>query len=140
MNSSEKISGELVVACGDSSKMLEFIEEALDEVAFAVEREIASPLCLAIGLRWDNRSDTTLAQGLDKRISVVGLVADQGIGIGGFNQRLCASQIMGLTWREHQFDGIAQGIDEHVDFGSQSAAGSADRLLAVFFRAPALCW
>jgi hypothetical protein len=47
---------------------------------------------------------------------------------------------MSLPWREHQFDGIAQGINERVDFGSQSAAGSPDRLLAVFFRAPALCW
>jgi hypothetical protein len=45
-----------------------------------------------------------------------------------------------LTWREHQLDGIAQSIDERVDFGAQSAAGSADGLLAVFFRAPALCW
>jgi hypothetical protein len=41
--------------------------------------------------------------------------------------------------REHQFDRTAQGIDERMDFGRQSAAGSADRLFAVFFRAPALC-
>jgi hypothetical protein len=46
---------------------------------------------------------------------------------------------VGLTRREHQIDGIAEGIDEGVDFGGQSAAGSADRLRAVFFRAPALC-
>ena len=32
------------------------------------------------------------------------------------------------------------GIDKDVNFGGQSAARSADRLLAVFFRAPALCW
>jgi hypothetical protein len=31
-----KISGEFVVACGDGSIMLEFIEETLDEVAFAI--------------------------------------------------------------------------------------------------------
>jgi hypothetical protein len=30
--------------CGDGAKVLDFIEEALDEVAFAVKREIASPL------------------------------------------------------------------------------------------------
>jgi hypothetical protein len=35
LDSGEKISGEFVVACGDGSKMLELIEEALDEVAFA---------------------------------------------------------------------------------------------------------
>jgi hypothetical protein len=42
-------------------------------------------------------------------------------------------------WREHQLDGIAKGIDQRMDFGRQSAAGSADRLFAAFFRAPALC-
>jgi len=47
---------------------------------------------------------------------------------------------VGLPGRKHQLDGIAQGIDERVDFGGQSAARAPDRLLAVFFRAPALCW
>jgi hypothetical protein len=47
---------------------------------------------------------------------------------------------VGLAWREHQVDGIAERIDECVDFGGQSAARAADRLFAVFFRAPALCW
>ena len=77
---------------------------------------------------------------VDQRIGVVGLVAEQGVWIGAVDQRLRASQIVGLSRREHQFDRIAQGIDEGMDFGRQSAAGSADRLLAVFFRAPALCW
>jgi hypothetical protein len=47
---------------------------------------------------------------------------------------------MSLPRREHQIDGIAESIDKDVNFGGQSAAGSADCLLAVFFRAPALCW
>ncbi len=36
-----RVSGEFVVARGDGAKVLEFIEEALDEVAFAVERSRA---------------------------------------------------------------------------------------------------
>jgi len=36
------------------------------------------------------------------------------------------------TRREHHLDGIAERIDEDVNLGGQSAAGSADRLLAVF--------
>jgi hypothetical protein len=46
---------------------------------------------------------------------------------------------MSLAWSKHQLDGIAQGIDERMNLGGQSAARSADRLRAVFFRAPALC-
>jgi hypothetical protein len=45
-----------------------------------------------------------------------------------------------LAGAEHHLDGIAEGIDERVNFGRQSAAGSADGLRTVFFWAPALCW
>ena len=120
--------------------MLEFIEEALDEVALAIERKIASPRRRAIGFWRNHRGDSSSHESVDQRISVVRLIAKQGTWIGAADQRLRASQIMGLPWREHQFDGIAQSIDQRVDFGRQSATGSADRLLAVFFRAPALCW
>jgi len=55
------------------------------------------------------------------------------------DQRLGASKIMSLAWRKHQRDGIAQGIDERVNFGGQSTARSAIACGPFFFRAPALC-
>src|SRR6202795_1634644 len=113
--------------------MLEFIEEALDEVSFAVECEIAGPRQLTICFWRNRRGDTSWVESADQRICVVSLVAKQGARVGGFNQGLRASQVVGLSRRQHQFDGIAQGINEGVDFGRQSAAGSSDRLLAVFF-------
>jgi hypothetical protein len=45
-----------------------------------------------------------------------------------------------LARAEHHLDRIAEGIDERVNLGRQSAAGSADGLRTVFFWAPALCW
>lgn len=41
MDTSEKISREFVIACGDSTKVLEFVEEALDEITLAIEGKIA---------------------------------------------------------------------------------------------------
>jgi hypothetical protein len=140
LNSGEEISSEFVVAGGDGTKVLELVEEALDEVAFAIEREIALTLGFSVGLWRNHRSDSSPGERVDQWIGVVGLVAEQGAGIDGVDQRLGASQIVALTRREDQFDGIAQRIDKSVDFGSQSAARSADGLFAVFFRAPALCW
>ena len=102
--------------------MLEFIEEALDEVSFAVEREIAGPWHLTICFWRYHRGDTSLGESVDQRISVVRLVAKQGVRVGAFEQGLRTSQVMGLSRRQHQFDGIAQGINEGVDFGRQSAA------------------
>ncbi len=121
-------------------KVLEFVEEAFDEVAFAIEREVAIARGLAIGLWGNHWGDAPFGEHVDQRISVISLVADQGLGVDTVNQRFCASQIVGLPRREHQRDGVAKSVDEGVNFGRQSAARSADRLRAVFFRAPALCW
>jgi hypothetical protein len=139
LDTCEEISGEFVVACRDSAKVLEFVEEAFDEIALAIEREVAAARCLAIGFRRDHRDDLSFCERVEQRIGIVGLVAEKGRWIGPFEQRLCATQIVGLPGREHHIDGVAESIDQKVDFGGQSAARSADRLLAVFFRAPALC-
>ena len=48
MNCGEKICGEFVVARGDGAKVLEFIEETLDEIALAIERKVASPRDLSV--------------------------------------------------------------------------------------------
>ena len=139
MRSGEKISGQFVITRGDGTEVLELIEEAFDEVAFAVEREIAGPLDLTVGLGRDDRGNSPLRESVDERVGIVRFVSNQGIGLGILDQRLGTGKIMGLAWREHQLDGVAQGIHEHVNFCGQSAARSADRLRAVFFRAPALC-
>src|SRR5436305_15326528 len=48
---------------------------------------------------------------------------------------------MGLTWCEEEGNRIAQGVDQGMDFGAQSAFAAPNRLIfAVFFLAPALCW
>jgi len=129
----EKISSEFVVAGRNGAKVLNFIEEALDEVALAVECEIAIALGLSIGFGGNYGRDFSLRKAIDERISVVGLVCDQGFRIGIFNQALGASQIVDLPCREHQIGGIAQGVDEGVNFRCQSATRSADSLVAVFF-------
>jgi len=85
LNSGEEISGEFVVPRGDGTKVLEFVEEALDEVAFAVEREIASARVLAVGLWRNHRVDLAQAEGVDQRVRIVSLVSDQGSQIDAFD-------------------------------------------------------
>ena len=140
LDAGEEISGEFVVTCGDGAKMLEFVEKALDEIALAIERKIATARCLAVGLGRNHGRDVALGECRDEGVSVEGLVTQHRPWIDGLQQRPRASQIVGLPRREHHVDGVAERIDQDVDFGGQSAARSADRLLAVFFRAPALCW
>ena len=140
MNAREERLGEFVVASGDGPKMLEQVEEALDEIAFAVEDEIARTRGCSVGFGWDDGDNRSLGEGGDEGVGVEGLVGDQGAGAGGCDQRFGASQIVILARAEHHLDGIAERIDERVNLGGQSAAGSADGLRAAFFWAPALCW
>jgi hypothetical protein len=52
---------------------------------------------------------------------------------GSESQAAALPQTRSLAWCEHQFGGVAQRIDERANFGTWSAARSADRVLAFFF-------
>ena len=119
---------------------LSLLKKRSSEIAFAVEGEIARARGFSVGFGWDDWDDRSIAEGGDESVGVERLVGDQSAGIDGFDERFSASQIVILARAEHHLDRIAEGIDEHVNFGGQSAAGSADGLRAVFFWAPALCW
>ena len=119
--------------------MLEFIEETLNEVAFAVEGEVARARGFSVRFGWDDGDDRSIVEGGDEGVGVERLVGDQGAGVDGLDERFSASQIVVLARAEHHLDRIAEGIDERVNLGGQSAAGSADGLRTVFFWAPALC-
>ena len=139
LNAGEEDFGELVVTRRDGPEMLEQVEEALDEIAFAVEDEVARAGDFSVGLGWDDGDDRSIVEGSDEGVGVEGLVGDQRSGIDGLDQRFGASEIVILARAEHHLDRIAEGVDEGVNLGGQSAAGSADGLRAVFFWAPALC-
>ena len=81
-----------------------------------------------------------MVEGADEGVGVEGLVGDQSAGVDGFDQRFGASQIVILAWAEHHLDRIAEGVDERMNLGGQSATGSTDRLRAVFFWRRQLCW
>jgi hypothetical protein len=120
--------------------VLQFVEEALDEVALAVEGEVRRPRLLAVGLRRDDRRDSPLLERLDERVGVVALVGDDGVGLKRFEQRLGLRDIGSLARCERKCDGVAERVDDGVDLRRQAAARAADGLaLAVFFWAPALC-
>ena len=117
MNTGKEIPGKFVVACGDGTEVFELVEEAFDEIAFAVERVVANTLYFAVGLWRDHRGDFALGESVDQRIGVVGLIGEQGAWIGAVDQRLRAGQIVRLPRGKHQFNRIAQGIDQSMDFG-----------------------
>ena len=118
MDASKKIPGELVIACRDRTKMLEFVEEALDEIAFAIERKVARQRDRATRMGRNDWGDLPVRQGFEEGIRVIGFVTNQSRWIGVLEQGPCTGKVAGLAWRQHQFDRIAQGIDERVNFSA----------------------
>ena len=139
MDAGEENLGELVVTRGDGPEMLELVEETFNEIAFAVEGEVARARGFSVGFGRDDWDDRSIVEGGDEGVGVERLVGEQSAGIDGFDERSSAGQIVILARAEHHLDRIAEGIDECVNLGGQSAAGSADGLRTVFFWAPALC-
>ena len=121
-------------------KCLSILKNRSMRFAFAVEGEVAWARGFSVSLGWNDRDDRPIVEDGDEGLDVEGLVGDQSAGIDAFDQRFGASQIVILAWAEPHLDGVAEGVDERVNLGGQSAAGSADGLRAVFFWAPALCW
>lgn len=114
--------------------MLDLVEEALNEVAFAVQGEVAGARLFPVGLRRDDRGDLALFEAVDELIGVVALVAKHRVGVEAFEQQLGLRDIGGLPRRERQRDGVAERIDDRMDLRRQAAARAPDGLvLANFF-------
>jgi hypothetical protein len=111
--------------------LFELVEETLNDIAFAVEDEIARARVFSVGFGRDDWRERSSVERADEGVGVEGLVGDQSAGIDGFDESFSASQIVILALAEHHLDGIAEGVDERVNLGGQSAAGSADGLRTI---------
>ncbi len=140
MQAGEKIARGLLVARGDGPKMLDYIEEPLDEVALGIEREVAIAFDLAICFGRNDRLDGARFQVLDKAVGVITLVGEEGFGLHKSHERFGLCDVVNLPAGEADRQRIAQRGDDHMDFCREPAARAADGLVATpFLRAPALC-
>jgi hypothetical protein len=96
----KKFRARLSVAGRNGLKVLNFMEEALDEVALAVTCEIAVAFDRSVGFGGNYGRDFSLGKALDQRISVVGLVCDQGFRIGIFNHKSWICPAVASDWQD----------------------------------------
>lgn len=124
------VAGQLVVAGGDTTEILEAIEGGLDAPAFAVAALVVADLPLAAALAWDDRRDALSPQVGSEPIGVVALVGGQATdptgslsehGWGGGN-------VAGVARRQQEDAGAAEDIGEDVDLGRLAPARRADAL------------
>ena len=140
MESSEIVAGGLFITRGDAAKVLDGIEEPLDEITLAVERKIAVPFDLAVRFGRDHRFDGARFQALDEAVAVVSLVPEERCGLDLSRERFCLRDVVCLSSSQTEHEGVSQGVDDGMDFRRQAAARAAYGLvLTPFLRAPALC-
>jgi hypothetical protein len=136
----EEVGGELVVAGSDAAEVLQLREEALDQVALAVEAlaEAGFPAPVALG-RDVGRGALVLDQ-LADAIGVVGLIRQHdGSRDEMVEQRVGDLPVMRLPCRQAEPDREPLRVDDDVDLGREPAPGATETVICTPLFAVAAC-
>jgi len=141
LDHSQEIPGELVVAGGDAAEVLELAEEALNEVALAIEPFGEAELFFAVAFGGDVWGCTLLLNMVADAVGVVGLVGQDNDARGQPVEQLFRDlAIMGLSGRQADPDREPLGVDDDVDFRREAASASTETMIWTPFFAVAACW
>ena len=113
--------------------MLDYTEETLDEIALAIEREVAIAFHFPILFRRDHTLIARAIRLLSEVICVITLVCEQSSELDQPHQRLSLRDIVNLTAGQDEPQRITQCIDDLVDFRRESTTREADSLSRPLF-------
>ena len=140
MQAGEEIARSFFVAGRDASELFDELKETLDEVALGVEGEIAIASDLTVRLWRDDWLDGSHFEALDEGVGVIAFVAEEGFGLRFSREGFSLGDVVDLAAGEAERQRVAQGVDDHMDLGGQSAARATYGLVdPPLLRAPALC-
>ena len=138
---SQEVPREFVVSRGDPSEVFELAEEALDEIAVAIEAWIDRSLGLAVTLGRDVSLAAALADQIDQMLPVIAAIGDHHGGwMQTFEQSWCGSFVGCLPRRESETDRQSTLIDDNMDLAGQPSPRTADGVIRTPFLPPAACW
>jgi hypothetical protein len=112
---------QLIEARKDAPKMLDFIDEAFNQMAFTIQPAIIFTQDLGALVRRDYGFNTTLQQVSNEMGCGVATISDQSLKIKSFQQMLSLSNVMMLTGRQSEAERVAQTIYQHMNFGREAA-------------------
>jgi len=118
-NGCEEVSGGFVAAHRDTTKMLQLVEEALDQVALPIDEVVDRTLDFAVSGSRDVRPATASLDKVDDGPGVIATVGDEvAIRLEPFDQDRRNGLVRRLTLREHDPDWHTLLIDYRVDLGA----------------------
>ena len=126
---------------GDAAEVLELAEEALDLVAFAVERPAEAGLPLAVGLGRDVGHRALAFDQVTDAARVIGFVGEHdGARFEPVEQGQRGRRVVRLTRCQAEPDGQASPIDDRVDLGRETAPRATKTMISTPLFAVAACW
>lgn len=117
-----EVGEELVVARCNPPELLEFVEEAFDEIALFVEVGIIRTLNLPIALGRNDNLAASFSDFLVQMIGVIALVGDGGIGVQSIDEFMRMGDVVFLSRAADQPDRIAERVAGSMDLGAQTSA------------------
>jgi len=128
------------VSGGESAKLLEPVEAALDAVAQFVEGTIVRALHFAADLGGDDGFGADALDGGNNCVGVVAAVSHHDLGLTTGQQRQSFGELSCLTAGKPKADGLAQAVGQQMNLGAQSTSGTPQGLVfAPFLRPVAAC-
>jgi hypothetical protein len=121
--------------------VLELAEEALDLVAFAIERLGEAGLPFAVRLGRDVRDRTLRLDQVADGVAVVSLVGEHdGARIEPVEQGQRSGSIVRLPRAQAEPDREALSVDDRMDLGRETAPGATETMISTPLFAVAACW
>jgi hypothetical protein len=119
--------------------MLDFVDEALDEMTFLVDVLVVGDRLGSRDHGWNHGGDRTIGQVRPELVGVKGFVADHLVGGDQVDQGFGLRALVDLPGREKKPERIAKGVDGDMDLRAQATARATDRLILKPPFAPAEC-
>lgn len=121
--------------------MLEFVEEAFDQVSLAIEGMVDRALSLAVALGGNVGGPAPRGDQVDEVLPVVTAVGDHVLGRRqAVEEGRCGGLVRGLSGAQQETQRQPSFIDDGVDLGAQSSTRTANGVIRAPFLPPAACW
>jgi len=120
--------------------MLQFVKEALDQIALPIDQVVDRALDLAVTGGRDVRPSSTSFDEIDDSSGVIATISDEvAIRLEPLDQSRRNGLVGGLTLRKHNPYRHSLLIDHRVDLGAQSSTRTTDGVIRAPFLLPAAC-
>ena len=110
----------------DPTKILDFVDETFNQMAFFVKMHIILAQFLAFGSGRNNRFGFILFDDKpDKIIGIIRFIGNQSLKIKVGDQRFALSDVVSLPPGQNKAQRIAQSVDTDVNFGTEATFAPA---------------